>query len=400
MVENRSEILFLYDCKDANPNGDPLDENRPRIDEDTGINIVTDVRLKRTIRDYLLSYKGKDVFVCESRKPDGTLKTREERIYELLEDVKKEKLENIDELFKLLKDNLKKEIADKLSEDIKKEELEKLENIDELFKLLKKNKIKEEDLEKLKNILIEHLLVNKLINKLIDKYIDLRLFGATLGLKGDKRGEGESVAFTGPVQFKFGRSLHRVSGPVLIKGTTVMPSGQKKDQKQGTFTETWILPYSLIAFYGIVNENAAKDLKLTKQDINLLLEAMWNGTKNLITRSKVGQSPRLLLHVVYKKDTNFHIGDLDRKIKISSTKDDEKIRDIKDFELDLTDLISALVDNKEKIDRIEYKLDPNLSIKDKELVFDDKGKLKLNLKEEIKFDIKEIKFDTYGEQNE
>ena len=50
---NRSELLFLYDISDANPNGDPLDENKPRIDEETEINIVTDVRLKRTIRDYL-----------------------------------------------------------------------------------------------------------------------------------------------------------------------------------------------------------------------------------------------------------------------------------------------------------------------------------------------------------
>jgi CRISPR-associated protein Csh2 len=53
IISNRAELLFLYDVKDANPNGDPLDENKPRIDEETGVNIVTDVRLKRTIRDYL-----------------------------------------------------------------------------------------------------------------------------------------------------------------------------------------------------------------------------------------------------------------------------------------------------------------------------------------------------------
>lgn len=48
---NRSEILFIYEAKWANPNGDPLDENKPRIDEETEKCIVTDVRLKRTIRD-------------------------------------------------------------------------------------------------------------------------------------------------------------------------------------------------------------------------------------------------------------------------------------------------------------------------------------------------------------
>ena len=58
IVKNRSEILFLYDITDANPNGDPVDENKPRVDEETGVNIVTDVRLKRTIRDYLYDYKN------------------------------------------------------------------------------------------------------------------------------------------------------------------------------------------------------------------------------------------------------------------------------------------------------------------------------------------------------
>ena len=64
-IKNRSEILFIYDIRDGNPNGDPMDENKPRIDEETGINIVTDVRLKRTIRDYLHNFKGQEIFVRE-----------------------------------------------------------------------------------------------------------------------------------------------------------------------------------------------------------------------------------------------------------------------------------------------------------------------------------------------
>ncbi|MGB9857397.1 MAG: type I CRISPR-associated protein Cas7, partial [Dictyoglomaceae bacterium] len=74
-LKNRSEILFLYDITDANPNGDPMDENKPRIDEETGVNIVTDVRLKRTIRDYLYEYKGLETFVREVRDEKGELKT-------------------------------------------------------------------------------------------------------------------------------------------------------------------------------------------------------------------------------------------------------------------------------------------------------------------------------------
>lgn len=47
----RSEFLFLYDTRMANSNGDP-DENRPRIDPYSGKNLVTEYRLKRTIRDF------------------------------------------------------------------------------------------------------------------------------------------------------------------------------------------------------------------------------------------------------------------------------------------------------------------------------------------------------------
>jgi Cas7 group CRISPR-associated protein Csh2 len=72
IIQNRSEILFLYDAKRCNPNGDPLDANRPRIDEESGRCLVTDVRLKRTIRDYLLEkgYNGEsgskgDIFIRE-----------------------------------------------------------------------------------------------------------------------------------------------------------------------------------------------------------------------------------------------------------------------------------------------------------------------------------------------
>ena len=68
---NRSELLFLYDINDANPNGDPLDENKPRIDEETETNFVTDVRLKRTIRDYLKEFADEEIFVREKSSDSG-----------------------------------------------------------------------------------------------------------------------------------------------------------------------------------------------------------------------------------------------------------------------------------------------------------------------------------------
>lgn len=287
LVKNRSEIVFLYDIKDANPNGDPMDENKPRIDEETGINIVTDVRLKRTIRDYLHSFKDQDIFIIEEIKEDGTQKTREERIRDL--------------------------------------------------------KIETKEDEK----------------RLLDKYVDLRLFGATIALAGEEKGaRGRSITWIGPVQFRFGRSLHKVE-PRTIKGTSVMPS--REQVTRGTFIETQILPYSLICFYGIVNENAAKTTGLIEEDVNLLLDGLWNGTKNLITRSKIGQVPRLLLNVVYKEN-NFHIGDLDKKLKpeIIKGKDEREIRDISEIKLNAVKLINALEGNKDKIERVELKADDDV----------------------------------------
>jgi CRISPR-associated protein Csh2 len=105
-----------------------------------------------------------------------------------------------------------------------------------------------------------------------------------------------------------------------------------------------------------VNENNASKTQLTEDDVNLMYKAMWNGTKNLITRSKFGQMPRLLLVVTYK-EKNYHIGDLDRMIKIKTDKKDEELRDISEVKIDLTELINILKRNLEKIESISVEAD-------------------------------------------
>ena len=278
IVSNRSEIVFLYDVKDSNPNGDPLDENKPRIDEESMLNLVTDVRLKRTVRDYLHDFRNEEVFILGVKKDDGTLKTKEERMTDL-------KIESA--------------------------------------------------------------------NDLTNNCIDIRLFGATAAVKTN------TIIFTGPVQFKIGRSLHKVQLK-FIKGTTVYPSDKGKDQ--GTFTEMYVLPYSLIGFYGVVNENAAKHTKLTNSDVDLLMDALWNGTKNLISRSKVGQVPRLLLKINYK-EKNYHIGDLNALLLLKSEIRDEEIRGIDDYVLNVTQLLDKLRVNADKIRDIDLMLDERLKFK-------------------------------------
>ena len=50
---NRHDFLYLFDCKDANPNGDPDAGNLPRLDAETGQGLATDVMLKRKIRNFI-----------------------------------------------------------------------------------------------------------------------------------------------------------------------------------------------------------------------------------------------------------------------------------------------------------------------------------------------------------
>jgi len=275
ILQNRHEILFIYDVSWVNPNGDPIDENKPRIDEETGINIVTDVRLKRTVRD-ALKEMDHEIFLREERTEDGNRKTKED-------------------------------IMDYYNNDPA---------------------------------------------QVLERCVDIRLFGGTFALKGDQ----EAFSLTGPVQFKFGHSLHRVKVE-LIKGTSIMPSAQEK--RQGTFTEVYVVPYSLLVFYGVANEKAAADTRLTEVDLDAMFKALWVGHKastDVITRSKFGHEPRLLLDIVYKPNTLTHMGELDKLVAFRSEKNDEAIRDISEGVLDLSALVQKVAAYKGKIEKVRYKV--------------------------------------------
>ncbi len=283
-IEKRSEILFCYDVTDANPNGDPLDENKPRIDEETKINIVTDVRLKRTVRDYLHDYRGydgtsdRDIFVRE-----------------------------------LFVDN----DPEKGIQDGKSRASNFQNSADEIVK----------------------------------KCIDIRLFGGVIPLNND------SITYTGPVQFKMGRSIHKVELK-HFKGTGAFASKAGAGQK--TFREEYVLPYSFIAFHGIINETAAKNTNLSESDITELMTALWNGTKNLISRSKFGHMPRFLVKVTYT-EKGYFIGDLDKKIKMINHENDFRVRSTLDFTLDISELLETL--KSDKVEKVEYIKSPDLKIK-------------------------------------
>jgi CRISPR-associated protein Csh2 len=305
-IQSRTEILFVYDISDGNPNGDPNDENRPRMDVDAGRAKVSDVRLKRTIRDYLHDYEGEEIFCREIEKSDGTIQEGKDRAEDFFKSAKG--AQNV---------------------------LEKREHIS---------------------------------RAVLCSCIDVRLFGATIPVAATKKNEKDSsVTLTGPVQFAMGTSLHRVE-PRFIKGTGAFASGQGAQQK--TFREEYVLPYAAIAFYGIVNQQAAKTTGLTAQDAEKLFEAIWYGTKSLITRSKIGQRPLFLLLVEYKpENANSYIGRLDRLLQVNNADvdgvklRDEAVREVGQLTLDLNKIHEVLAARNGKIARVRFAWNPQLALK-------------------------------------
>ena len=68
-LKNRIDFVYIFDVQDGNPNGDPDAGNLPRVDAETGMGLVTDVCLKRRVRNYVQIAKGQangyDIFITE-----------------------------------------------------------------------------------------------------------------------------------------------------------------------------------------------------------------------------------------------------------------------------------------------------------------------------------------------
>ncbi len=81
-AQKRHDFLFLFDVTDGNPNGDPDNDNLPRTDPETGQGLVTDVCLKRKIRDYVTMAKvGANGYRIYVQKNDTALNTKHEEAY-------------------------------------------------------------------------------------------------------------------------------------------------------------------------------------------------------------------------------------------------------------------------------------------------------------------------------
>lgn len=274
------------------------DENRPRVLPD-GTYYVTDVRLKRFARDFM-KIRGEDILV-DSIEGRTT--------------------------------NLTGRVVD----------------------YLQKNDQKEANGEELVNILLK-------------AFIDARLFGSSFAFKAQEiKGESDRKSdwkpipktMTGAVQLNMGEVLHKAE-EVDIHGTSIFASGEEKTQ--GTFTTYFGLRYALIGFSGVANEHSAKISKMTGEDYDFLLKAMWQGVRVCgNTRTKVGQIPHLLIDIKYKRGEEFQIGRLHDYVKMEAgkdkngkAKDEKKWASPEDYKLDMSLLINRLEEQKGRIEMVRY----------------------------------------------
>jgi CRISPR-associated protein Csh2 len=313
IITNSSDFVFLYEAIQCNPNGDPDQENKPRMDYDTDTNLVTDVRVKRYIRDYL-KMTGKEIFVdMEGENKVSTDSKLKAVITRLLNDAA--------EINKVFQGNDAERMKNKF-EAIRKKA--KQQTAEEILKVMQDKKEKDSDL----NFYLLAYLVR-------EKFLDIRLFGSAFAI------EGFNKSYIGPVQLNWGYSLHKVQLMEANSIVTIM------NDDASTFGKDYRVHYSLLAFNGTINKFAAQSTGMQEEDRVAFRNAIWESIPALPTRSKLNQYPRLFLEVVYNEGfNNGHFGDLRQYIKLKTDIDEKQIRNAGDYQLDFTTLQELIANHK------------------------------------------------------
>lgn len=394
-LTNRHETLFLWEVRKSNPNGDPSG-NEPRIDRYTRKCDVTDVCIKRSVRDYIAVTEGIDSLLVTKLGEDASeTVTLNERLANYLFGNN-----NLAGTVAYIKNTVKGRLNEKA--DAYKQFLEKPspDGLKKLLDKLGKSKDKEgekaasaskkED-EKEKIVVgdasadeVQKDIINSLRAYLCGTFKDLRMFGSVLALKGNLEILGGPL--TGPIQIEVATSLHRV---VQSNKQITSVMGSREEKEAGIIGDTHCIEYGLFATSSVANENAARFTGLSGEDHDLFLKALWRGTRDRHTRSK-NQVPRLLIDIEYNK--SFHFGDLVNTIKLNPVTrnekpvDEEAYRSIDDFAIDLTKFYEKAKSKKEAIMAIKFASNELITLAQFKEKLDD------NLKEKVT-DVPNIDFD-------
>lgn len=208
----RQEFVLLFDVKNGNPNGDPDAANAPRVDPETGHGLVTDVALKRKVRDYLALTRDDLPMFIQSIVALNTLKSR---------------------------------AADDVQPPLTKEEREGKRPIP------------------------------RLQTKLCADYYDIRMFGAVLatGEAGDRLNAGQ---VRGPVQLTFARSVDPILPLDAAITRQARTTEERMETGTTEFGRKPFVPYGLYRAHGYVNPFLADRTGVASSDLEALWEALAN----------------------------------------------------------------------------------------------------------------------------
>ena len=237
-LEHRYDFVLIFDVQDGNPNGDPDAGNLPRIDPETGHGIVTDVCLKRKIRDFVMLSKGSELhYDIWVKSKSLTLNEQIERAYDKDEEVKKA----VEAWKAWKKDKKKNPKPARHYEDVARDWMCK-------------------------------------------QFFDIRTFGAVMSTSDKSEGseDGSKIKKTagqvrGPVQITFGRSVDPI---VTLEHSITVCAARKADKPAesqiGIQGRKNTIPYGVYVAHGFVSAHLAAQTGFSNEDLDLIWDALRN----------------------------------------------------------------------------------------------------------------------------
>ena len=292
-LNNRYDFALIFDVKDGNPNGDPDAGNMPRMDAETGHGLVTDVALKRKVRNFVALVKDQDMREPEAGQKRFEIYVREkailnhqnQRAYAAL------KLDAVEAPAEATAEaEAAAEDADTKKKPAKKE----------------KRKGSAEDVSKARDWMCQN-------------FFDVRTFGAVMST-GTNAGQ-----VRGPVQLTFARSVEPVVAlEHSITRMAVATEGEAEKQQgdNRTMGRKHTVPYGVYVAHGFVSSFLAKQTGFGEDDLELL----WQALSQMFEHDRSAARGEMATRGLYVFKHNSELGDapahaLFERIQIKKTVD-------------------------------------------------------------------------------
>ena len=343
-IKNRYDFMLVFDVKDGNPNGDPDAGNLPRVDAETGQGLVTDVCLKRKVRNYLqltrCSETGYDIYIKEkavlgrahmeafksleinvgqeSRKPIPANLSESFADADLCEGLSIAEQEGDAKDLVVAPDADKNEIKAWLKETELSRDAKKF--VSDILKEAKSRKPTADETEKGRGWMCA-------------RFFDIRTFGAVMSLKSAPN----CGQVRGPVQMTFGRSIDPVvtlEHSITRCAVATEAEAEKQSGDNRTMGRKNTVPYGLYITYGFISPALAAQTGFSEDDLDVFWKALTDMFEHDHSAARGMMATQKL--IVFKHATalgNAHSHELFKAVKIAKREEVEVPRDFSDYAL-------------------------------------------------------------------